>query len=334
MKDLTLTNLKTQTPQLKWNRTTIATINIITAIIFLIILNPFAPHLSEEIFEILGYNSDGPISDQKWPEYIAKYLETENMKIVAGDLLREGFSEEAKLAYEMIDDMTTSITTASQKFDLDAQASMLQKLFITEHGSLDTVENLKKFKKQLDQAGLGNTTLYGRVSADLRTLRGEEEKISKETRTSLKDLSEQMTKYNIPTMEKNLIVMENLIKEFPDNLPGINILEQYDPTEPAKRVQSAYAKLRNIVLKERSGAAVTVPEFERLKEEIRGATFVTDKDIIRWVGTIRDAVEANKKGILAGYTQDVRDLYVKGGGVSITNNEISPELQAIIDKYK
>lgn len=258
----------------------------------------------------------------------------ENMKIVAGDLLREGFSEEAKLAYEMIDDMTTSITTASQKFDLDAQASMLQKLFITEHGSLDTVENLKKFKKQLDQAGLGNTTLYGRVSADLRTLRGEEEKISKETRTSLKDLSEQMTKYNIPTMEKNLIVMENLIKEFPDNLPGINILEQYDPREPAKRVQSAYAKLRNIVLKERSGAAVTVPEFERLKEEIRGATFVTDKDIIRWVGTIRDAVEANKKGILAGYTQDVKDLYFKGGGVSTTTNVISPELQAIINKYK
>lgn len=262
----------------------------------------------------------------------------ENMKIVAGDLLREGFSEEAKLAYEMIDDMTTSITTASQKFDLDSQASMLQKLFITEHGSLDTVENLKKFKKQLDQAGLGNTTLYGRVSADLRTLRGEEEKISKETRTSLKDLSEQMIKYNIPTMEKNLLVMENLIEEFRarrgGDLPGINILEQYDPREPAKKVQSAYAKLRNIVLKERSGAAVTVPEFERLKEEIRGATFVTDKDIIRWVGTIRDAVEANKKGILAGYTQDVKDLYVKGGGVSITNNEISPELQAIINKYK
>ena len=49
---------------------------------FLIILNPFAPHLCEEIFEKLGYNSNGPISDQKWPEYIVKYLETENMKIV------------------------------------------------------------------------------------------------------------------------------------------------------------------------------------------------------------------------------------------------------------
>ena len=257
----------------------------------------------------------------------------ENIKTVAGELLRQGFSQEAKQAYDMIDKMS-STSTSGLKFDLDQQASALQKVFLAEFGSLDNIENLKKFKKQLDQAGLGNTTLYGRVSQDLRMLRGEEGKISKETRGSLKDLSEQMTKYNIPTMERNLLVMEDLIQEFGGDLPGINILETYDPREPAKRVQAAYAKLRNIVLKERSGAAVTVPEFERLKLEIQGATFVTDKDIIRWVGTIRDAVEANKKGIFAGYTKDVKDLYAQEGGVGTTTNEISPDLQAIINKYK
>ena len=31
---------------------------------FLILLNPFAPHISEEIFEILKFNVNGPISDQ------------------------------------------------------------------------------------------------------------------------------------------------------------------------------------------------------------------------------------------------------------------------------
>ena len=29
---------------------------------FLILLNPFAPHISEEIFEILEFNVNGPIS--------------------------------------------------------------------------------------------------------------------------------------------------------------------------------------------------------------------------------------------------------------------------------
>ena len=36
---------------------------------FLIILNPFAPHISEEIYEILGYNVNGSITDQSWPKY-------------------------------------------------------------------------------------------------------------------------------------------------------------------------------------------------------------------------------------------------------------------------
>ena len=39
---------------------------------FLIILNPFAPHISEEIFEILKYNINGAISDQSWPKYDEK----------------------------------------------------------------------------------------------------------------------------------------------------------------------------------------------------------------------------------------------------------------------
>ncbi len=34
---------------------------------FLILLNPFAPHITEELFEVCGF--DGPISSNKWPEY-------------------------------------------------------------------------------------------------------------------------------------------------------------------------------------------------------------------------------------------------------------------------
>ena len=49
---------------------------------FLIILNPFAPHISEEIYEILKYNVNGPISDQSWPVYEQNYLNSDTMKIV------------------------------------------------------------------------------------------------------------------------------------------------------------------------------------------------------------------------------------------------------------
>ena len=49
---------------------------------FLILLNPFAPHISEEIFEILGFNVDGSISSQFWPKHEENFLSTDTMKIV------------------------------------------------------------------------------------------------------------------------------------------------------------------------------------------------------------------------------------------------------------
>ena len=48
---------------------------------FLIILNPFAPHLTEEIFEQLGFNVDGPITNQIWPEFNDKLLVPDKMTI-------------------------------------------------------------------------------------------------------------------------------------------------------------------------------------------------------------------------------------------------------------
>ena len=48
---------------------------------FLILLNPFAPHISEEIFEILKYNINGYISDQSWPKYDENYLMPMTMNI-------------------------------------------------------------------------------------------------------------------------------------------------------------------------------------------------------------------------------------------------------------
>jgi len=45
---------------------------------FLILLNPFAPHLSEELNEKLGYD---PITSMKWPEYDEKLIVDEKITI-------------------------------------------------------------------------------------------------------------------------------------------------------------------------------------------------------------------------------------------------------------
>ena len=48
---------------------------------FLILLNPFAPHISEEIFEFLKYDDNGPISAQEWPKFDDKLLKNDKITI-------------------------------------------------------------------------------------------------------------------------------------------------------------------------------------------------------------------------------------------------------------
>lgn len=48
---------------------------------FLIILNPFAPHISEEINELLSLSNGEPISSQHWPKYVESLIATANMTI-------------------------------------------------------------------------------------------------------------------------------------------------------------------------------------------------------------------------------------------------------------
>ena len=49
---------------------------------FLIILNPFAPHISEEIHEFLFFDLNEPISSKSWPIYDEKLIESQEITIV------------------------------------------------------------------------------------------------------------------------------------------------------------------------------------------------------------------------------------------------------------
>ena len=48
---------------------------------FLIILNPFAPHLSEELNEVLFKDNYSPIHDKKWPEFDESLMVSDSMTI-------------------------------------------------------------------------------------------------------------------------------------------------------------------------------------------------------------------------------------------------------------
>src|SRR5437660_8981121 len=52
--------------------TTVESIPISALQLFLILLNPFAPHLSSELWEKLKF--PGQITEQSWPQYDEKFL--------------------------------------------------------------------------------------------------------------------------------------------------------------------------------------------------------------------------------------------------------------------
>ena len=43
-------------------------------------ISPIAPHLAEELWQILGYKT--LVAEQKWPQYENKYLSKENVNLI------------------------------------------------------------------------------------------------------------------------------------------------------------------------------------------------------------------------------------------------------------
>ena len=78
--------------------------------IFTILLNPFAPHVTEEVWEKMNFG--GTVTDQKWPEYDeSKCVEDEvvipvqvNGKVRAKLTAEKGISEQDALALALEND--------------------------------------------------------------------------------------------------------------------------------------------------------------------------------------------------------------------------------------
>lgn len=73
--------------------------------------------------------------------------------------------------------------------------------------------------------------------------------------------------------------------------------------------RQAIEKLFNIELKNRSGAAVTIPEFERLKTEYAKGVFKTPAQLKGAIEQARGILNNHYRGIVAGYEPRILNLY-------------------------
>lgn len=99
------------------------------------------------------------------------------------------------------------------------------------------------------------------------------------------------------------------------DLPGIgpvdNVLHSSLMGKEGKEVRRQLAAVRNLVLKARSGAAVTDPEMRRLAEELELSIGKSDEDLIAAFNALANRLTLVKNNLLGGAGPEVAEYYTR-----------------------
>lgn len=254
----------------------------------------------------------------------------------ANDLLTAGYTE---FAQKMIETATAMRNSEAQMINAnkisrsttDPNIAKKRQTEITASewlGSQSMVEgyedNLKTKKQQLldmKKKGWVSTEAYKNLQKDI----DDEEKIVaaeiKSVNDDVKVMGKQWVDIGIPESEKSIARMEELIARYTNadgtvSLPGINWLEKKKATfgsQEDKEVVQAMAAINNALLKARSGAAVTAPEYDRFLQEVQGG-FANDAAVVRFIKNIRLQLDSEKSAIAGTFRKEVRDKYWQQSG--------------------
>lgn len=128
-----------------------------------------------------------------------------------------------------------------------------------------------------------------------------------------------LDKSNVPGFEAILSDIEKTITGLAD-LPGFGqtgFLPAFMLSDAGKDLRRKIASLRNIELKDRSGAAVTDQELRRFLEELGTGLFQTDRDLKDALKNVRTRFEPVKQNLSAGVPDEVLSEYMNRGGVRL-----------------
>jgi len=133
--------------------------------------------------------------------------------------------------------------------------------------------------------------------------------------------SKQLENTGIPNA---IAVGERILKYLPDrgaDVPGFGPLDRLKPDllvgDDARTLRQSVSQLFNIELKDRSGAAVTDPELERLRKEFGQGNFGTEEALRQGIQQYLQRLSEIARNVDAGFSDDVRLEYQNRGGRNI-----------------
>lgn len=145
-----------------------------------------------------------------------------------------------------------------------------------------------------------------------------------------------LDKANLPEADAVLGAVEDAIKKTPElseflagpksKIPDFAVGMASDKADDIRNGRLAFQKLFNITLKNRSGAAVTIPEFERLKAEFANGAFKTSAQLNSAVNQARNIINKHYASVAAGFDKQTLDAYNEnirgfGGRVVISGDK-------------
>jgi len=225
----------------------------------------------------------------------------------------------------------------------DAKAEEIYAKYFEEHPKLfNTPEGNIRLAQDLVAAKLTSTKIF----SDLMSSVGQDGQnaIRQEELTvrAIERLSDNYVDSGVSGMDSLLAPIElsiaanmkQVVKDgkvvWTGKLPGWDLTNSLDKWLPGSKGYAARefagqaASLINTVLRQRSGAAVTEPEWDRLVQEFTGGRIKTSAQFANWVGRMRDYNEKTKGYIMAGYEPLVQNRFMANKGSYMT---INPETE-------
>ena len=246
--------------------------------------------------------------------------------------------------------------TTATKPDYNLQARNYYALQTGKVGWTGSLDQQRALLEEMGGMGFLGTTPYNALAKNIEE---EDDKIvAKEAsiESGALDISKRYAGRDIVNIEAALSNVENLIAKYdalaPDgkgDIPGVNSLEKWmallksaphklggKAGKEAEEFIQAIAAVENMLLKKRSGAAVTESEYVRFLKELKGGFYATDDGMRNFINQLRAAVEWDKDNIMAGYSIESQNRYLKRAGVHPTlaacKVENSKECKAAWDK--
>lgn len=133
----------------------------------------------------------------------------------------------------------------------------------------------------------------------------------------LEGLSKRVEKSGAPEIEGSLNVVDSLIAGKKD-IPGVGMLDSLTPdflvSEEGKTIRRNLAGIANQILKSRSGAAVTDPEYARFLNEAMTGKLTSEASLKSGLVKMRQDLNNMKSSIAKGYNPKIVKMYQDNGG--------------------